>query len=134
MSHQAPNQGNIPSDPEVKDPSNPTQYELVQLKYGMNLRKVWRVNEGERLLGVDADGIQLRIFAHYIDDPDFTAALVSGKKEDGTDPHTLNAVKLGIGPERRSMAKTFDKIEVYKTVKFSGTLVRDNTEPSLMFQ
>jgi len=107
MSHQAPNQGNIPSDPEVKNTENPTPYEQVQLKYGMNLRKVWRVEKGERLLGVDADGIQLRIFAHYIEDEDFTNALVSGKKEDGTDPHTLNAVKLGIGPERRSMAKTF---------------------------
>ncbi len=107
MSHQAPNQANIPSDPDVKDRSNPSPVEQLQIQYGVNLRKLWQAGELCRLIGVDADGIQLRILAHYMDDKDFIEALVSGDKKNGTDVHTLNAVKLGIGPERRDAAKTF---------------------------
>lgn len=107
MSHQAPNQANIPSDPDVKDRNNPTPVEQLQLQYGVNLRKLWQAGELCRLIGVDADGIQLRILAHYMDDKDFIDALVSGDKALGTDVHTLNAVKLGIGPQRRDAAKTF---------------------------
>ena len=46
------------------------------------------------LVGVDADPIQLRILAHYMDDVRFTEALVKGRKKDGTDPHphALNAL------------------------------------------
>jgi DNA polymerase I-like protein with 3'-5' exonuclease and polymerase domains len=40
-------------------------------------------------------------------DEDFTRALVSGKKEDGTDPHTLNKIKLGLENITRENAKTF---------------------------
>jgi DNA polymerase-1 len=107
MSHQAPNQGNIPSDPDLKDEENPTGYEKLQLKYGVDLRKMWRAPKGKRLVGTDADQIQLRVFAHYIEDEDFTLALVQGDKKLGTDVHTLNAIKLGFGPERRPVAKTF---------------------------
>lgn len=107
MSHQAPNQGNIPSDPDIKDEENPTGYEKLQLEFGVNLRKQWRAPKGKRLVGTDADQIQLRVFAHYIEDEQFTEALVKGDKKRGTDVHTLNAIKLGFGPERRPVAKTF---------------------------
>ena len=32
--------------------------------------------------GWDADGIQLRVLAHYMNDKEFTEALVNGRKED----------------------------------------------------
>lgn len=104
MSHQNPNQGNIPSDPDLKDEKNPTPVERWKLKYSKSLRALWGVPKGKRLLGVDADQIQLRIFAHYIQDEKFIKALVDGKKEEATDVHSLNA---GILDRTRQIAKTF---------------------------
>jgi DNA polymerase-1 len=59
------------------------------------------------LVGVDAEGIQLRIFAHLINDPEFTDALVKGKKDDKTDPHSLNQRILGSVCKSRAAAKRF---------------------------
>ena len=59
------------------------------------------------LVGVDAEGIQLRIFAHYIDDPEFTEALVNGRKEDKSDPHSLNQRILGSVCKTRQAAKRY---------------------------
>jgi len=104
MSHQAPNQGNIPSDPDIKDETNPTPLEKWKLKYSKSLRALWGVPKGKRLIGVDADQIQLRIFGHYIQDEKFIEALVKGEKEKGTDVHSLNAGILGC---LRPRSKTF---------------------------
>lgn len=104
MSHNKPNQGNVPSvdskyhAPELKD---------LARTYGRDMRSCFHVPSGHWLVGTDADGIQLRILAHYMDDPEFTEALVNGDKEKGTDAHTLNAIKLGVGPAGRARAKTF---------------------------
>jgi DNA polymerase-1 len=75
MAHQHPNTANIPTDAKL---------------FGKEMRSLWRAPKNRLLVGVDAEGIQLRIFAHYIDDKEFTDALVNGKKEDKTDPHSLN--------------------------------------------
>lgn len=75
-------------------------------------RSLWVADPGTALVGCDAEGIQLRILAHYIDDPVFTQALVSGDKKLGTDAHSLNAKALGEvclrhGDKARDRAKTF---------------------------
>ena len=105
MSHSQPNMANAPSsnskyqNPELKD--------LAKL-YGTQMRSLWTVPKGYALVGVDAESIQLRILAHYMDDSDFTTAIVSGKKEYGTDAHTLNQHKLGTHIcKSRDVAKTF---------------------------
>jgi len=59
------------------------------------------------LVGVDAEGIQLRIFAHLINDPEFTEALVRGRKDDKTDPHSLNRRILGDVCKSRQSAKRY---------------------------
>lgn len=100
-SHTNPNMGNVPSthskygDPKLK---------AIAKEIGTELRSLWIASEGNVLVGCDADGIQLRIFAHYINDPEFTAALVSGDSKLGTDAHSLNARVLGVS---RDQAKTF---------------------------
>jgi len=71
------------------------------------MRQLWRAPKGRFLVGVDAEGIQLRIFAHYINDAEFTAALVNGKKEDKSDPHSLNQRILGPVCRSRQAAKRF---------------------------
>lgn len=59
------------------------------------------------LCGTDMEGAHLRIFAHLINDPDFTKALIEGKKENGTDPHSKNKGILGAICVDRDRAKTF---------------------------
>ncbi len=91
-SHQAPNMANIVSTDKL---------------YGKEMRSYWQAPEGRWLVGVDADGIQLRVLAHYMDDPKFTEALVNGRKEDGTDAHSINQRALGSVCYTRDIAKTF---------------------------
>jgi len=98
MAHQRPNTANIPNDLD-------TQGNKKLL--GKEMRSLWCAPKNRLLVGVDAEGIQLRIFAHYIDDPEFTDALIKGKKEDKTDPHSLNARILGDVCKGRAAAKRF---------------------------
>lgn len=92
MSHVAPNMANIPRD---------------DAPYGADMRSMWCAPSDRYLIGVDADSIQLRILAHYMDDKRFTQALVSGSKADGTDAHTMNQRALGSICKTRDVAKTF---------------------------
>lgn len=92
MSHHSPNMANIPRDDAV---------------YGPEMREMWGRAPDTWLVGVDAESIQLRVLAHYIDDKRFTSAIVDGKKEDGTDPHSLNRIALELPHLTRNHAKTF---------------------------
>jgi DNA polymerase I len=98
MSHQKPNTANIPND--LKE-------DLTKKLLGKELRSLWQAPRNRLLVGVDAEGIQLRIFAHYINDEEFTDALVRGKKADKTDPHSLNQRVLGSVCKSRQAAKRF---------------------------
>lgn len=90
MAHQNPNTANIPTDAKL---------------YGSEMRSLWQAPRNRLLVGVDAEGIQLRIFAHYINDPEFTEALIKGRKDDKTDPHSLNQRILGSVCKSRQAAK-----------------------------
>jgi DNA polymerase I len=98
MSHAEPNMANIPShlgrDGRVA-------------AYGREFRSLWQATPGYVLVGTDADSIQLCVLAHYMDDEAFTQALIAGKKEDGTDAHSLNKQALGDVCNSRDVAKTF---------------------------
>lgn len=98
MAHQEPNTANIP---------NPTNINGTKKLLGKELRALWIAPKKRLLVGVDAEGIQLRIFAHYIDDKEFTEALVNGRKDTKTDPHSLNARVLGPACRSRAAAKRF---------------------------
>lgn len=98
MAHQNPNTANIPNEFDTAGKKK---------LYGKELRSLWCAPPKRLLVGVDAEGIQLRIFAHYIDDPDFTQSLVNGKKEDKSDPHSLNQSILGPVCKSRAAAKRY---------------------------
>jgi DNA polymerase-1 len=98
MSHSNPNMGNIPKFDDRQPHKTP---------YSDVMRSLWRARPGHWLVGVDAESIQLRILAHYINDPEFTASLLTGRKEDGTDPHSVNQRALGSPCKSRNDAKTF---------------------------
>lgn len=98
MAHQNPNTANIP---------NPTDTQGKVKLLGAEMRSLWIAPKGRLLVGVDAESIQLRIFAHYINDEEFTHALVSGNKNDKTDPHSINQRVLGSVCKSRDAAKRF---------------------------
>ena len=72
MAHQKPNTANIPNETDEQG-----RIKLL----GGDLRQLWGAPKNRLLVGCDAEGIQLRIFAHYIDDPEFTKEVSEG------DPH-----------------------------------------------
>jgi DNA polymerase I-like protein with 3'-5' exonuclease and polymerase domains len=92
MSHQRPNTANIPNETDEQG-----RIKLL----GGDLRQLWCAPKNRLLVGCDAEGIQLRIFAHYIDDPEFTKEVSEG------DPHTLNMGVLGPVCRTRQAAKRF---------------------------
>jgi len=69
--------------------------------YGKECRDCWTVADTNNysLVGIDAKGLELRMLAHYMDDAEFTEAVVNG------DPHTLNQKAAGL--PTREAAKTF---------------------------
>lgn len=103
-SHDKPNTANIPTP----QPLNPKSTKTAVWANGIDkeLRSLWDVEEGW-LVGVDAESIQLRVLAHYINDDKFTKSLLSGDKKLGTDPHSLNKLALGSACNSRDEAKTF---------------------------
>lgn len=93
MTHSSPNMGQIPS---------------VSSPYGVECRSCWTVPEGDRLVGCDLSGIELRCLAHYMKDEEWTTELLEG------DIHTKNQHAAGL-PER-NMAKTM----IYATLYGAG--------------
>ena len=114
MSHSAPNQANIFS-PFHGDPRNAV--EEIKQEYDATLRSLWCVDEDKYLVGTDAEGIQLRILAHYMKDEEYAHAIHSGKKENLTDIHNVNKRALGLSHINRDDAKTF----IYSWLLGSGT-------------
>jgi len=84
MTHSTPNMAQIPS---------------VGALYGTECRALWIVDEGKKLVGIDASGLELRMLAHYMGDDGYTNEVISG------DIHTANQKAAGL--TERSQAKTF---------------------------
>lgn len=114
LAHSAPNQANIPAafHGEPK-----TAVEEVKAKYDGPFRGLWTVEEGNWLVGTDAEGIQLRILADLMGSQEYVDAIITGKKEDETDIHNLNRKALGLPHITRDMAKTF----IYAFLLGAGT-------------
>lgn len=88
MSHFKPNMGQV----DKKEP---------------RMREVWVADDGEDLVGVDAEGLELRMLGHYLfqlDGGAFIKSAIEGDKDAGTDPHSLNMKIIGL--YKRDNAKT----------------------------
>lgn len=101
-SHANPNTGNIAAEKSIKYRGE--YLKQLATRFGGEFRSLWIAGEDKILVGTDAEGIQLRMFGHYINDSVFIKAVCSGKKEDRTDPHSLNAKILEVS---RDSAKTW---------------------------
>jgi DNA polymerase-1 len=80
MTHSKPNTANV----DKKEP---------------RLRAMWIPRVGWVLVGSDAEGLELRMLAHYLakyDGGSYAVALVAGDKTKGTDVHTRTIVILGM--------------------------------------
>lgn len=92
-SHSGPNMAQVPAE---KSP------------YGHECRALFVVPPGRKLVGTDAEGLQLRILGHYMarfDGGAFSEAVANGDKKIGTDAHTINQKAIGLN--LRDSAKTF---------------------------
>ena len=77
---------------------NMAQVPAVRAEYGKEFRSCWIVDAGNVLVGTDLAGIELRCFAHYLNDADYTNEVVNG------DVHTRNQHAFGV--DSRDLAKT----------------------------
>lgn len=103
-SHNNPNLANIATAKTIKY-KDPTLARTI-IELGGKCRELFHA-DGHWQVGCDADGIQLRLFAHYANDEALIQANVEGRKELGTDVHTLNQRALGDVCRTRDDAKTW---------------------------
>lgn len=93
MTHSRPNLAQVPAS------GSP---------FGKECRELFVVPAGFKLVGCDASGLELRMLAHFMgryDGGAYGEVVVNGKKEDGTDIHTVNQKAAGL--PTRDDAKTF---------------------------
>lgn len=113
MTHNSPNVAQCPAN---------------HSPYGEECRSLWIVPPGKKLVGVDADGLELRMLAHYMAKHDggaYVQIVVSGVKEDGTDVHTMNRKALGLNS--RDNAKTWIYAFLYGAGNMKlGTIVYED--------
>jgi len=84
MTHSKPNMAQVPN---------------LGSPFGKECRSCWTVDDGNVLVGADASGLELRMLAHYMRDPDYTKEILEG------DIHTKNMKAAGL--TNRDQAKTF---------------------------
>lgn len=94
MTHSSPNVANVDKDPDM--------------------RGCWIPRAGWKLVGCDADGLELRMLGHYLapyDKGAYAEAVVSGSKEAGTDAHSRTQHSAGL--YMRDSAKTLIYAKIY---------------------
>jgi len=84
MTHSSPNLAQVPA---------------IYSDYGKECRELWVVPNGNKLVGIDASGLELRMLAHYMNDDNYTEEILNG------DIHTANQMAAGL--QSRDSAKTF---------------------------
>ena len=84
MTHISPNMAQVPNSGS---------------EYGVECRELWTVEPGNKLVGIDASGLELRMLAHYMKDARYTDEILNG------DIHTANQKAAGL--LNRNTAKTF---------------------------
>lgn len=104
LAHASPNEANIPA---AFHGTPNTPVEEVKAKYDGPFRALWKTEEGEFLVGTDAEGIQLRVLADLMESQAYVDAIIHGVKEDETDIHNMNKKALALKHLTRDDAKTF---------------------------
>lgn len=116
MTHSSPNMAQVPA---------------CHAPYGAQCRALFTVEPGRKLVGCDAEGLELRMLAHYMarhDGGAYGEAVVNGKSSDGTDVHSVNQKIVGLNS--RNSAKTFIYAYLYGAgnLKLGTVIYEDMTE------
>jgi hypothetical protein len=116
MTHSYPNMAQVPA---------------VRAPYGKDCRGLFMVGEGNKLVGCDAEGLELRMLAHYMarfDGGAYVNTVVNGNKDDGTDVHTVNQKFIGLNS--RDAAKTWIYAYLYGAgnLKLGSVMYDDFTD------
>lgn len=109
MTHSKPNMAQVPAG---------------YSPYGNECRELFGVPKGKVQVGADAAALELRDLAGYMaryDDGAYVLTVLDGKKENGTDIHSVNARALGLDPKKeyfdgesgRDLAKTWFYAFIY---------------------
>jgi DNA polymerase I-like protein with 3'-5' exonuclease and polymerase domains len=90
--------------------SNPNMAQVPSSRAfrGGECRALFTVPKGKKLVGCDADGLELRTLSHYMaryDKGRYAKTVDEGNKDNGTDIHTVNQKSAGL--PTRDDAKTF---------------------------
>ncbi|PXA91214.1 DNA polymerase [Caulobacter sp. D4A] len=113
MTHSSPNIAQVPK---------------VGSLYGEACRALFIVAPGFKLVGCDAEGLELRMLGHYMarfDGGAYANTVANGRKEDGTDVHTVNQRLLGLN--KRDNAKTWIYAYLYGAGNLKlGSIVYDD--------
>ncbi len=105
MTHMKPNMAQVPN---------------LASPYGKECRECWIVDKGNKLVGIDASGLEIRMLAHYMKDGGYRNEIING------DIHTTNQKLAGL--ESRNQAKTFIYALIYGAGnKKLGQVVGGNT-------
>lgn len=94
--------------PRIKKDENGTILRGYEGKYGYEARALFGAAPGKKLTGVDAEGLELRMLAHYMaryDGGTYVDTVVNGDKKLGTDVHSVNRKVIGL--RTRDGAKTW---------------------------
>lgn len=89
MTHSKPNMAQVPAS---------------RSPYGHECRALFRASPGFKLVGADADALELRCLAHFMahyDGGEYTRVVLEGRKEEGTDIHSVNCRALGMDPVKK---------------------------------
>ena len=86
MTHTQPNSANCPKAKK-------------KVPYGIEMRSCWSVTDKPTrcLVGYDAKGLEMRMLAHYLNDPEAAELFING------DPHMVNTRALGLPDEYRDL-------------------------------
>lgn len=84
MIHNSPNTANIPKAKK-------------KVKYGIECRQLWRARPGRVEVGYDASGLEMRMFAQYLNNAEATELFTTG------DPHIVNTRNLQLPDEYRDL-------------------------------
>lgn len=114
--HSNPNTGNIYSPFHAPEDHVLSPVEQIKDEWDEDLRSLWIVEDDEVLMGVDAEGIQLRVLAEYMGDENYKNAVETGDKKKATDIHNVNLRALDLDHLVRDDAKTF----IYAWILGSG--------------
>ena len=70
---------------------------------GKECRRLFVADQGLKVVGCDSVANQLRALAHYVNNPEFTASLLEGREEDGTDAHSKNCLAINTALEEAGL-------------------------------